>query len=82
MSAELIMDVYEVDVIFDAKEGMQMKTLSHSNFVGIIEDTERFLKKFDLNSPEVLSARFFTQDGIVEIKQKVIETIKARRKNG
>lgn len=84
MSSELKIDVYEVDVIIKKKYKLklEMKTLRHNNFVGIIEDVERYFKKNKTDEPEILGARFFTEDGICNIKQKVIETIKARRNYG
>jgi|AACY02.1.fsa_nt_gi hypothetical protein len=87
MSSEFKIDVYEVDVILNKKNKslawkLEMETLRHNNFVGIIEDVEKYFKKNKTDEPEILGARFFTEDGICNIKQKVIETIKARRNYG
>jgi len=73
---------YEVDVIFDGDQELRMKTIYNDDFVVLIEDLEIFIEKHKSSKPEVLCARLFLDNQIIDIKQKIIETIKARRSYG
>jgi len=81
-SCEFLNSSYEIDIIFDGDQELQMKTISNNNLLDIIQDVESFMQKHKSGKPKVLCARFFIDDQIVDIKQKITETLKARRKIG
>ena len=74
--------MYEVDIIFDGNTNLKMRTVHNKNFIVLIEDVEKFIKKHEFHKPVVLCARFFLDNQIIDIKQKIIETLKARRNFG
>ena len=51
--------MYEVDIIFDGNTNLKMRTVHNKNFIVLIDDVEKFIKKHELHKPVVLCARFF-----------------------
>lgn len=72
---------YMADIVFDGSDGeMKVKSIHHRTFTKLIAHIERLTD--ELKNVEVWAARYLIEDESTSIKNKVLSTLKTRRKNG